>query len=107
MKVISRADAFLSGFKFFKSKNPCHNGHDSPRYTSSGNCVECQKNVNKTFTALRNKRSAGLFSYFLHPDDHASALAYCQALDLDRGRKPQALPPSAPFKRLTPAEEQA
>jgi hypothetical protein len=37
-------------------------------------------------------RFAGVrqFSYPLHPDDHAAALAFCQGLDLQRGRMPNA-----------------
>jgi len=30
----------------------------------------------------------GEFGYPLHKDDHAAALAYCQALDMARGRTP-------------------
>jgi hypothetical protein len=37
-------------------------------------------------------RFAGVrhFVYPLHPDDHAQALAFCQGLDLQRGRMPTA-----------------
>jgi hypothetical protein len=32
--------------------------------------------------------AASVFTYPLHPDDHAALLAYAQALDLQRGRAP-------------------
>lgn len=42
-----------------------------------------------------------VFSYHLHPDDMAAALAYCQALDLQRGRVP--FSPNAPARGSEPA----
>jgi hypothetical protein len=40
---LSRTDAAKKGFDFFYTGKHCHKGHDSIRYVSNGNCVECVK----------------------------------------------------------------
>lgn len=52
----------------------------------------------------RTARLQGLFTYKLHKDDHAKALAYCQALDLDRGYMPH-VPAAVVPLHLATAEE--
>jgi hypothetical protein len=44
----ARAAAKLGGEMLYSTGRPCRNGHSSPRYTSTGTCVEC--------TAIRVKR---------------------------------------------------
>lgn len=39
----SRGEALAAGWKVYHPGFTCRLGHDSPRYTSSSNCVECHK----------------------------------------------------------------
>lgn len=32
-----------NGERFYQPAQPCHYGHDSPRYTSDGHCVQCRR----------------------------------------------------------------
>lgn len=92
----NRKLAALAGETTYKGERPCRAGHDSPRYVSTGQCVECLRAHNRTYSdALREARKpvadrATLFTYRLAVEDHAAALAFCQALDLQRGRTPAA-----------------
>lgn len=45
-----------------------------------------------------------MFAYMLHPDDHAAMLAYCQALDMQRGRVPQVPEPPPKVEPHTPEQ---
>lgn len=87
-EIINRNDAFAQGRKRFYTGKPCKYGHDAQRFVTTGNCVACNAARSKMFA---NTKSAerGKFIYPLHPDDHAAAWAYCQALDLARGYVPQ------------------
>lgn len=91
--IITRGAARTAGLPHYFTGKACFVGHVALRYVSTGNCVQCQKDRSKqTASATRRgyvARLQGLFAYALHPDDHAKALAYCQALDLDRGNKPK------------------
>lgn len=106
--IVTRADAAASGLKFFYTGKPCGQGHDARRYTSTGNCVECHKARSLANASNgrqgRVARLRGHFSYALHPDDHAAALAYCQALDLQRGLMPTQPQANAPRTPMTLAE---
>lgn len=84
-EIITRAEAFAQGRKHFYSGKPCKYGHDSARFTSTGGCMACNAARSKLFAQAV---AASVFTYPLHPDDVAAALAYCQALDLQRGRMP-------------------
>lgn len=101
--IKTRKQAAQAGENKYYTGKPCINGHDGPRYVSSGICCKCNsegvKRYQKDVRLMRNNKAAGAFVYFLHPDDHAAALAYCQALDLQRGRQPAAPPPPP----ITPA----
>lgn len=98
MEILTRRQAANLGMNKYYTGKPCSHGHDSPRYVSSGICCKCNaegvKRYNQGITKERVSRQRGLFAYSLHPDDHAAALAFCQALDLQRGRLPQV--PAAP-----------
>jgi len=91
--VITRKAAQAAGLPHFYTGRACCNGHDAPRFVSNGGCVACNKERMATFNSgTRRGRTAklqGLFTYELHTDDHAKALAFCQALDMDRGRTPK------------------
>lgn len=95
MTHATRLTAATAGATKYNTGKPCARGHLSDRYTSTGGCCECLKFHSREFAgALRQAKVPGtrgslLFTYRLHPDDHAAALAYCQALDLQRGRTPQ------------------
>jgi hypothetical protein len=96
MTATTRLAAAAAGLTRYNTGRPCRNGHVADRYTSTGNCSECLKDNNRQLAAtLRQAKTPDttggrLFTYRLHPDDHAAALAFCQALDLQRGRQPQA-----------------
>lgn len=91
---MNRQDALTAGLITYDPGKPCRNGHTSPRYAKTGHCVACLRDARANAARLQNTGMAAraegssLFAYKLHPDDHASALAFCQALDLQRGRLP-------------------
>jgi len=102
--LLTRRQAAESGQKRYYTGRPCNKGHDCQRFTSTGVCVLCAsgyvKSYNSRLTKQRAAHAAGVFTYSLHPDDHATALAICQALDMQRGRVPatvEAAPPPEPF----------
>lgn len=103
MEIKTRKQAATAGEKKYYTGRPCINGHDGPRYTATGICCKCNsegvKRYNKNMRKSVGDHRAGAFSYPLHPDDHAAALAYCQALDLQRGRAPS---PSVAISTGTP-----
>lgn len=37
----SRAEALAAGADRYYTRKPCKHGHDSPRYTANGTCVQC------------------------------------------------------------------
>ena len=43
MNIIRHKDAKAGGLYLYYTGKPCRNGHDSPRYTSSGGCAQCIK----------------------------------------------------------------
>lgn len=115
---VNRKDARAAGDRLYLTGKVCLNGHDAPRYVSTGHCSAClaaargadqeqhRQAMAARFTGARQ------FSYPLHPDDHAAAHAFCQALDLQRGRVPQAsanvvAPPSDSYARNAVAERRA
>lgn len=91
-EIMTRRQAAEAGRTKYYTGRPCAKGHDAQRFTSTGTCVKCAagyvKDYNKRFRIRTNAQRAGWFSYPCHPDDMEAALAYCQALDLQRGRKP-------------------
>ena len=92
-EILTRRQAAERGLKRYYNGRPCGKGHDAPRFTSTGACVKCVAGYSKEYSVRLRKEStahlAGFFSYPSHPDDHAAALAYCQALDMQRGRLPR------------------
>lgn len=113
MTPSTRQDAVRLGSVFFATGKPCRNGHTAARYTSTGHCTECLRvQRSDTAVALRESRrptdgSRRLFTYRLHPDDHAAALAFCQGLDTQRGLVPksaQAVAAAEPPRSATPEE---
>ena len=59
MKEMSRKEAKALGLKIYYTGKACKNGHDSPRWTSSFNCVVCAKEMLRV-----NKRKR----YALNPE---------------------------------------
>lgn len=108
MSYKTRSEAMIAGALKYSTGQPCKNGHLSERYTSSGICCRCNVEASRAITSrykkIRNAKLQGHFSYALHPDDHAAALAYCQALDLQRGRLPPAAPRPANHEGPDPAQ---
>lgn len=112
MKILNRKNAVLAGSKRYYTGKPCIQGHVAERFTTTGGCVECNSMRAKAFQStarkVSNARLQGAFFYMLHLDDHAAALAYCQALDLQRGRIPwQAKIAGESARAATPEEIQA
>lgn len=97
MSITTRMQALALGLPRYSTGEPCKRGHLSERRTDSGACLECIKANRDTFKAKNADAFRALitgmapFGYHLHPDDVAAALAYCQALDMQRGRAPQTL----------------
>jgi hypothetical protein len=95
---MNRHEALIAGLTTYNTGRPCAKGHTADRYASTGNCLECLRQSRLDAQRLRNSVRAArgpdsaLFAYPLHPADHAAALAYCQALDLQRGREARAEP---------------
>lgn len=44
----SREEAIDSGEVFFYTGLPCRNGHIAKRYTTSGQCIECAREMYRT-----------------------------------------------------------
>jgi Zn finger protein HypA/HybF involved in hydrogenase expression len=65
LKVISRKEAADSGLKRFYTGRPCGYGHDSARYTASGNCVMCASKSSSSYAkSLKAARFAqGMTKY--------------------------------------------
>lgn len=109
-EIQTRKQAAAAGNKRFYTGRPCSKGHDCQRFTSTGACIKCAAGyVQKYNDQLRqetNARASGQFIYPLHPDDVAAALAYCQALDLQRGRAPWS-PSKAAQRNATSADAEA
>ena len=93
---MERKEAAAQGLVKYETGRPCKHGHLSPRYTATGVCVTCSatavarhnKALRQSMNAVRFGYAPGArqaFTFDLHPDDHAAALAYCQALALQRG----------------------
>ena len=98
--IKTRRQANEAGENKYWTGTPCKRGHNSLRYTVSGICCACiaesRRSYNTKFTKKRIEKALGYFSYPIHPDDCAAALAYCQALDMARGRTPHVPPPPMP-----------
>ena len=84
---ITRHEAAAQGLKRFYTGKPCKYGHDAQRFVSTGVCCACNAARSKVFSRAVATRGA-MFAYPLDPSDVAAALAYCQALDIQRGRTP-------------------
>lgn len=108
-QIMTRRQAAEAGLKRYYNGRPCSKGHESPRFTSTGACVTCAASYVKEYNSRLKKeslcRAQGIFSYRLHPDDVAAALAYCQALDLQRGVSPQEGKPARQGMREMTIEE--
>lgn len=109
--ILTRRQAAESGQKRYYTGRPCGKGHDCQRFTSTGVCTQCAAGYVKSYNSRLTKRmaahAAGQFFYTLHPDDHATVLALCQALDAARGITPtipDAAPPPAPFDAVAARE---
>jgi len=91
--ITTRRQAMERGLKRFYTGRPCIAGHDAQRFVTTGGCVACNAARSQLFRSSAQKtqgsRLRGYFTYDLDPADHAAALAFCQALDLQRGRVPQ------------------
>ena len=92
LQIIKRNDAHAAGLRRFYTGKPCKYGHSAERFVTTGGCVACNAQRSKAF-AIASNNAQGKFVYPLkHPDDHAAAWAYCQALDLARGAMPTQRP---------------
>lgn len=79
---MDRHTAMLKSLLTYKSDKPCKRGHNSERYTSTGNCVECHKRYANKF---RSRHSLfKLIEIRAHPDDIEAITAYADALRIQR-----------------------
>jgi hypothetical protein len=65
---MTRSDALRDGLHTFSTGRPCRRGHTGPRYTSSGTCVQCQRDHSRGVAAGMVYRSYAV------PADQAAAL---------------------------------
>ncbi|HAU5500968.1 TPA: hypothetical protein JD203_03665 [Cronobacter sakazakii] len=56
MERITQAEALDKGLTRFYTGRKCTHGHDSQRYTISGECVECNKERAKRAAQARSER---------------------------------------------------
>lgn len=92
---------------------PCRYGHIADRFTSTGNCVECNRQRAHAFTntVLRSGPVDTRPDRFLyapitlrvHPDDHDALYTFVDHLNAARGRGPHPRPAKA-LDALTPLE---
>jgi hypothetical protein len=66
---MNRKQAKNSGSKFFTTAKPCGKGHMAERYTSTGNCVACQKLQRYGVNNQLATEGFVLVSLHVHPDD--------------------------------------
>lgn len=48
--IVSKADAFMLGFKFYRTGHHCLHGHTGFRLVSTGACVDCQTKISVSST---------------------------------------------------------
>lgn len=60
MQVISRREAKASGINRYFDGIPCPQGHISPRYTSTSNCIECSRLAGLSRTPAAKARALEL-----------------------------------------------
>lgn len=91
MEILTRQQAISIGSKTYFTGIPCKNGHIAKRHTTTCACTGCLKLAyQKSHTKILNAAKGYVtYSRDLHPGDWAAADAYCDALDLQRGRIPK------------------
>jgi hypothetical protein len=80
MEILERSEAAVRQLKRYFTGRPCRRGHQSERFTSSGQCIECMK------------KTVGLFvriSVDVHQDDRASLEMFARQMAEARGRSEQ------------------
>lgn len=81
MHLLSRQLAARSGLKRYYTGRSCRKGHDSERYVSTGNCIECMRAPIGMMVRV---------SVDIHQDDRRDLEAYAAALCMARGVAPAA-----------------
>lgn len=56
MNILSRAEARSLGVKHFHSGKPCPRGHIAPRFASTGNCCECNRERSRVENITEEQR---------------------------------------------------
>lgn len=85
-EVMRRKEAATRGlFKYYTGKL-CGRGHDSLRYTKTGQCIACQREYNQEIGAHVNAVAAQqkLVITRVHPEDEEKIRNYAEALNLAR-----------------------
>src|SRR6185503_18369991 len=65
-KIVNRLEAAAQGLKKFNTGRPCNKGHNSDRYTSTGNCVACQREISSSARKTLTKRISATFDGRAH-----------------------------------------
>lgn len=79
----TRAEAVKTGSRKYLTGRPCRQGHNAPRYTTTGNCTACQKGVNSSLRAtLRGDQQP--VAFMLDPRDVPIVTELVEALALAR-----------------------
>lgn len=81
-----RVAAYMAGVKTYRTGKPCKRGHNSPRYASTGCCVECVKLPGKMAREIRAARSKGRMEFTCMIDirDYDTLDAVAKSLQLAR-----------------------
>lgn len=81
--TISRLEASAMGMKRYYTGRECSRGHDSPRYVSTGQCIECQKATQRVYQSRILRRDLKVYIpvpkelMFSKEDElHAAVLKY-------------------------------
>jgi hypothetical protein len=91
MQIVDRKTAAQAGLSRFYTGRPCRSGHDSERYTASGNCIVCHQKRAEEFKraprmaplAVRHyQNDLGLTPHtiWVHPTDAPMVDALVKAL---------------------------
>jgi len=78
--VISRDVARMANMVRYNTGLPCRKGHQSPRYTASGQCTICCENRRRG----TNRGNLHSYKFDIHPDDVPAVQALVDALGLAR-----------------------
>jgi hypothetical protein len=79
---MNRETARMQNLTTYNTGSKCIRGHNSDRYTSTGNCIECLKRYSAKFKSRHAIYK--IVEVRAHPADVAALTAYVEALRIQR-----------------------